>query len=116
MQVLQYLLDDVSEFLKSYNFDVNANDNATEEKGCVNVLKEFIDFISERETENFRVRRHDNNHAVTLTTIHQVYYLPLQSSAVFLSKLIMDHDPGLVYNLEFIVNEFLCICFLILSF
>ncbi|KAK1441467.1 hypothetical protein QVD17_07376 [Tagetes erecta] len=69
--VLQYLLDDVSEFLKSYNFDGNANDNATEEKGCLNVLKEFVDFISERETENFRVRRHDNNHAVTLTTIHQ---------------------------------------------
>ncbi|XP_076890004.1 ATP-dependent DNA helicase SRS2-like protein At4g25120 [Bidens hawaiensis] len=69
--VLQYLLDDVSEFLKSYNFDIKVNNNATEEKGCVNVLKEFIDFISERETENFRVRRHDNNHAVTLTTIHQ---------------------------------------------
>ncbi|KAK9070417.1 hypothetical protein SSX86_010819 [Deinandra increscens subsp. villosa] len=69
--VLQYLLDDVSEFLKSYNFDMDVNDNAAEEKGCVNVLKEFIDFISERETENFRVRRHDNNHAVTLTTIHQ---------------------------------------------
>ncbi|GJR87068.1 ATP-dependent DNA helicase SRS2-like protein [Tanacetum coccineum] len=69
--VLQYLLDDVSEFLKSYNFDINANDKTTEEKGCVNVLKEFIDFISERESENFRVRRHDNDHAVTLTTIHQ---------------------------------------------
>ncbi|KAL8199775.1 hypothetical protein R6Q57_013343 [Mikania cordata] len=69
--VLQYLLDDVSEFLKSYNFDINVNDNTTKEKGCVNVLKEFVDFISERETENFRVRRHDNNHAVTLTTIHQ---------------------------------------------
>ncbi|KAF5766843.1 putative DNA helicase [Helianthus annuus] len=69
--VLQYLLDDVSEFLKSYNFDTDVNDNATEEKGCVNVLKEFIDFISERETENFRARRNDNNHAVTLTTIHQ---------------------------------------------
>ncbi|XP_076930968.1 ATP-dependent DNA helicase SRS2-like protein At4g25120 [Bidens hawaiensis] len=69
--VLQYLLDDVSEFLKSYNFDINVNYNATEEKGCVNLLKEFVDFISERETENFRVRRHDNNQAVTLTTIHQ---------------------------------------------
>ncbi|XP_071711461.1 ATP-dependent DNA helicase SRS2-like protein At4g25120 [Rutidosis leptorrhynchoides] len=69
--VLQYLLDDVSEFLKSYNFDIDENDKATEEKGCVNVLKAFIDFISERETENFRARRHDNNHAVTLTTIHQ---------------------------------------------
>ncbi|GJV64031.1 ATP-dependent DNA helicase SRS2-like protein [Tanacetum coccineum] len=69
--VLQYLLDDVSEFLKSYNFDINANDKTTEQKGCVNVLKEFIDFISERESENFRVRRHDNDHAVTLTTIHQ---------------------------------------------
>ncbi|PWA91794.1 DNA helicase, UvrD/REP type, P-loop containing nucleoside triphosphate hydrolase [Artemisia annua] len=69
--VLQYLLDDVSEFLKSYNFDIDVNDKTRDEKGCVNVLKEFIDFISERESENFRVRRHDNNHAVTLTTIHQ---------------------------------------------
>ncbi|KAI3757750.1 hypothetical protein L6452_05293 [Arctium lappa] len=70
--VLQYMLDDVSEFLKSYNFDIHEkNDNATDEKGCLNVLKAFIDFISERETENFRIRRHDNNHAVTLTTIHQ---------------------------------------------
>lgn len=73
-QVLQYLLDDASEFLKSYNFDINVNYNATEEKGCVNLLKEFVDFISERETENFRVRRHDNNQAVTLTTIHQVHF------------------------------------------
>ncbi|KAI3751165.1 hypothetical protein L2E82_22211 [Cichorium intybus] len=69
--VLQYLLDDVSEFLKSYNFEIDEKDKLTEEKGCVNVLKSFIDFISERETENFRVRRHDNDHAVTLTTIHQ---------------------------------------------
>ena len=44
----------------------------SQEKGCVNVLKSFIDYITERETENFRVRKHDNNHAVTLTTIHQV--------------------------------------------
>ncbi|CAI9302541.1 unnamed protein product [Lactuca saligna] len=71
--VLQYLLDDVSEFLKSYDFDLDEKDKEEKEKekGCVNVLKSFIDFISERETENFRVRRHDNDHAVTLTTIHQ---------------------------------------------
>lgn len=75
MQVLQYLLDDVSEFLKSYNFDIHMNVKGTEEKGCVNVLKEFLDFISDRETENFRARRHNNDHAVTLTTIHQVCFL-----------------------------------------
>nr|XP_043616091.1 ATP-dependent DNA helicase SRS2-like protein At4g25120 [Erigeron canadensis] len=69
--VLQYLLDDASDFLKSYNFDIDENNKDTAEKGCVIILKEFIDFITERETENFRVRRHDNSHAVTLTTIHQ---------------------------------------------
>ncbi|KAM7272183.1 hypothetical protein ACFE04_026846 [Oxalis oulophora] len=69
--VLQYLLDDVSEFL-SKTFATKEEENSLEEeKGCVNILKGFVDFISERETENFRSRRHDNENSVTLTTMHQ---------------------------------------------
>lgn len=44
-----------------------------EQKGCVSLLKEFIDYITEREKENFRSRRHNNENSVTLTTIHQVF-------------------------------------------
>jgi len=76
MQVLQYLLDDVSDFLSTYF--TNAEDieeSSKEEKGCSNILKAFIDYLSLRETENFRSRRHDNKHSVTLTTIHQVILL-----------------------------------------
>ncbi|XP_062163187.1 ATP-dependent DNA helicase SRS2-like protein At4g25120 [Alnus glutinosa] len=70
--VLQYLLDDVSEFLSTKFLAVEgASKIIVEEKGCVNVLKAFIDFISERERENFRSRRHNNENSVTLTTIHQ---------------------------------------------
>ena len=72
MQVLQYLLDDVSEFLSRFTMPEEERDIVAEDKGCTHVLKKFIDYISERERENFRSRRHDNENAVTLTTIHQV--------------------------------------------
>jgi len=44
----------------------------SEDKGCIFVLKAFIDYLFERERENFRARRRDNENSVTLTTIHQV--------------------------------------------
>ncbi|CAN6705458.1 unnamed protein product [Malus baccata var. baccata] len=71
-QVLQYLLDDVSDF-SSTHFVAGKGERevVAEEKGCVNLLKAFIDYISERESENFHSRRHDNQSSVTLTTIHQ---------------------------------------------
>ncbi|KAK9293210.1 hypothetical protein L1049_021199 [Liquidambar formosana] len=70
--VLQYLLDDVSDFLATPLITTEEKkDNLVEEKGCVTVLKAFIDFITGRERENFRSRRHDNEDSVTLTTIHQ---------------------------------------------
>ncbi|KAE8056866.1 hypothetical protein FH972_013602 [Carpinus fangiana] len=70
--VLQYLLDDVSEFLSTkFIAAEGASKTVAEEKGCVIVLKAFIDFISERERENFHSRRHNNENSVTLTTIHQ---------------------------------------------
>ncbi|KAM3682876.1 hypothetical protein ACB098_12G104400 [Castanea mollissima] len=70
--VLQYLLDDVSEFLSTKFVAVEGDAKvAAEGKGCLNVLKAFIEFISERERDNFRSRRHDNEKSITLTTIHQ---------------------------------------------
>jgi hypothetical protein len=46
-----------------------------EDKGCIFALKEFIDYLFEREKENFRAWRKDNQNSVTLTTIHQVTIL-----------------------------------------
>ncbi|KAG1354352.1 ATP-dependent DNA helicase SRS2-like protein [Cocos nucifera] len=65
-RVLQYLMDDVSAFLSTH-FDKSK----IEEKGCLSILKDFIDYICIRETENFRSRRRENENSVTLTTIHQ---------------------------------------------
>lgn len=75
MQVLQYLLDDVSLFLTTgHNAAATEcdDDNTTQGKGCITTLKAFLDYISGRESENFQSRKHDNENSVTLTTIHQV--------------------------------------------
>lgn len=73
VQVLQYLLDDVSDFLATHFTNADGmRESKEEERGCCHILKAFIDFISLRETENFRSRRLDNQNSVTLTTIHQV--------------------------------------------
>lgn len=72
-QVLEYLLDDVTDFLSSQNVPRQDEvDSNMTNKGCVHVLQAFVDYISEREKENFRCRRQDNQDSVTLTTIHQV--------------------------------------------
>nr|XP_027107264.1 ATP-dependent DNA helicase SRS2-like protein At4g25120 isoform X2 [Coffea arabica] len=71
--VLQYLLDDVSDFLTMQGATVEVKtDDGAEGKGCPALLKAFIDYVSERERENFHFRRQDNKDSVTLTTIHQV--------------------------------------------
>lgn len=72
VQVRQYLLDDVSEFLSTKFVEVKGEKDFSEDKGCIFVLKAFIDYLFERERENFRTRRKDNENSVTLTTIHQV--------------------------------------------
>lgn len=89
VQVLQYLLDDVSDFLSNKhtaaeesNLDTaegkaspeEGKDDTAETKGCAATLKAFIDHISERERENFHSRRHDNKDSVALSTMHQVLY------------------------------------------
>uniref|UniRef100_A0A1J3F5Q6 DNA 3'-5' helicase n=1 Tax=Noccaea caerulescens TaxID=107243 RepID=A0A1J3F5Q6_NOCCA len=69
--VLQYLMDDVAEFISTHCTTTGGEADAIQEKKGCNQLNSFINYISERETENFRSRRHDNENSVTLTTIHQ---------------------------------------------
>ncbi|XP_022995240.1 ATP-dependent DNA helicase SRS2-like protein At4g25120 [Cucurbita maxima] len=70
--VLQYLLDDVSNFLSShFTVEEGKTEIVESEPGCLNALKVFVDHISEREKANFCSRRLDNKNSVTLTTIHQ---------------------------------------------
>ncbi|XP_015581831.2 ATP-dependent DNA helicase SRS2-like protein At4g25120 isoform X1 [Ricinus communis] len=69
--VLQYLLDDVSDFLSMQCAIKDVGAVREEERGCITTLKDFIDYITEREKENFRSWRHENENSVTLTTIHQ---------------------------------------------
>ncbi|CAK7336918.1 unnamed protein product [Dovyalis caffra] len=84
--VLQYLLDDVSDVLSKQAAAKEGESEAVQEqKGCVRLLKEFIDYITEREKENFRSLRHDNENSVTLTTIHQSK--GLEWDVVFIVKL-----------------------------
>lgn len=79
LQVADYILDDVNNFLLDYfrPRSANGNDpgieaNKPADKGCLNVLQAFLDYVSAREAENFRLRHQENENAVTLTTIHQV--------------------------------------------
>ncbi|XP_011003551.1 PREDICTED: ATP-dependent DNA helicase SRS2-like protein At4g25120 isoform X2 [Populus euphratica] len=66
-----YLLDDVSDVLSMQVASKEGEGDVQEQKGCVSLLKEFIDYITQREKENFHSRRHNNENSVTLTTIHQ---------------------------------------------
>lgn len=68
---LQYLLDDVSDFLRSHHKFEDSKDGGEVQGGCVHILKSFLDYISTRESENFKSRRQDNGNSVMLTTIHQ---------------------------------------------
>ncbi|KAL2325055.1 hypothetical protein Fmac_024113 [Flemingia macrophylla] len=82
--VLQYLLDDVSEFLSTKLAELKSEREISEDKGCIFVLKEFIDYLFEREKENFQTRRKNNENSVTLTTIHQAK--GLEWDVVFIVK------------------------------
>ncbi|XAR66087.1 DNA helicase [Bertholletia excelsa] len=101
--VLQFLLDDVSEFLSTQSTVPDGEKGSVaEEKGCAYVLKAFLDFISERERENFRSRRHDNEDAVTLTTIHQSK--GLEWDTVFIVKANESEIP-LLHEFNGVANE-----------
>ncbi|XP_054786737.1 ATP-dependent DNA helicase SRS2-like protein At4g25120 isoform X2 [Prosopis cineraria] len=82
--VLQYLLDDVSEFLSTKLVEVKREEEVMLAKGCINVLRTLIDYLSHREKENFSARRKDNDNSVTLTTIHQAK--GLEWDVVFIIK------------------------------
>ncbi|KAJ0961843.1 hypothetical protein J5N97_029671 [Dioscorea zingiberensis] len=99
--VLQFLLDDVSDFLSAHFIGVD-EESKVEEKGCLNILKAFIDYISERETENFRSRRQENGNSVTLTTIHQSK--GLEWDVVFIVKA-NDSEIPLLHEFNGIVKE-----------
>ncbi|KAH9770506.1 dna helicase [Citrus sinensis] len=101
--VLQYLLADVTDFLSTKFTAAKEEGNVDQDKkGCINVLKAFIDYISERETEHFRTRRHDNENSVTLTTIHQSK--GLEWDIVFVAKANETEIP-LVHEFNGAVNE-----------
>ncbi|KAJ7949658.1 ATP-dependent DNA helicase SRS2-like protein [Quillaja saponaria] len=84
--VIQYLLDDVTDFLSTKFIKKKIEKGVTAEwQGCIDVLKAFIDHVSERERENFRSCKQDNVNSVTLTTIHQSK--GLEWDVVFIVKL-----------------------------
>ncbi|PKI54563.1 hypothetical protein CRG98_025077, partial [Punica granatum] len=70
-QVLQYLLDDVANFISTHSTAAEDRDDKEEGRGCLSALQAFVGYTSERERGNFHSRRHDNENSVTLTTIHQ---------------------------------------------
>ncbi|KAK1261462.1 hypothetical protein QJS04_geneDACA008675 [Acorus gramineus] len=101
--VLQYLMDDVSDFLSAHFTNAEAEQACVqEEKGCLNMLKTFIDYISAREIENFRCRKHENSNSVTLTTIHQSK--GLEWDTVFIVKA-NDSEIPLLHECNGIVRE-----------
>ncbi|CAI9091956.1 OLC1v1027080C1 [Oldenlandia corymbosa var. corymbosa] len=101
--VLHYLLDDVSDFLTSQTSPTQEkSDDKTEGLGCLSLLKAFIDYISEREKENFRSRRHDNENSVTLTTIHQSK--GLEWDVVFIVK-VNESEIPLLHDMSGVGTE-----------
>ncbi|XP_010555600.1 PREDICTED: ATP-dependent DNA helicase SRS2-like protein At4g25120 isoform X2 [Tarenaya hassleriana] len=101
--LLQYLMDDVSEFLSTHSTSTEGElDTIKEQKGCIQLLKSFITFISERESGNFRSRRRDNQNSVMLTTIHQSK--GLEWDIVFIVKA-NDNEIPLLHESDNIGDE-----------
>ncbi|XP_028553260.1 ATP-dependent DNA helicase SRS2-like protein At4g25120 isoform X2 [Dendrobium catenatum] len=99
---LEYLLDDVCDFLSLHYKIENRNESSEGQDGCVHVLKSFLDYISMRESENFRSRRQDNNNSITLTTIHQSK--GLEWDIVFIVKA-NDTEIPLLHEFDGAVQE-----------
>ncbi|KAI5013725.1 hypothetical protein ZWY2020_040611 [Hordeum vulgare] len=102
--VLQFLMDDVSDFLSTH-FSSSGGASQTEEKGCTATLKAFIDYISLRETENFRSRKEENKNSITLTTIHQSK--GLEWDVVFIVQ-VNDSEIPLLHEYNGTVKEAGC--------
>jgi hypothetical protein len=45
--------------------------SAEPQRGCVGIVKVFLDHVTAREGQNFKTRREENQNSVTLTTMHQ---------------------------------------------
>ncbi|KAH9321467.1 hypothetical protein KI387_016106, partial [Taxus chinensis] len=72
--VLEYLLDDVSDFLSNHFNSLDKDEKKSNEagqEGCTKVVKAFLDYLSTREMDNFKCRREHNKNSITLTTMHQ---------------------------------------------
>ncbi|CAN1798747.1 ATP-dependent DNA helicase SRS2-like protein At4g25120 [Linum perenne] len=93
--VLQYLLDDVTDFLSMQCTEEEGTDNSMEDKGCAKLLCSFLEYIAEQEKENFRSRRQENQNSITLTTIHQSK--GLEWDVVFIIKA-NDSEIPLLYE------------------
>ncbi|KAL8051059.1 hypothetical protein ABFX02_06G120800 [Erythranthe guttata] len=100
--VLQYLLDDLSLFLTTIHNVAESNDSVAQKKGCMATLKDFLDYISGREKENFQLRKHENEDSVTLTTIHQSK--GLEWDTVFIVK-VNENEIPLLHEYNGALNE-----------
>ncbi|KAG6544381.1 hypothetical protein Mapa_014215 [Marchantia paleacea] len=100
--VLEYLLDDVNEFLGKHYNSCPAKGFELENGGCSTVLRAFLDYMTAREEENFRNRKEENNNSVTLTTMHQSK--GLEWDTVFIVKA-NDTETPLLHEGLGCVNE-----------
>ncbi|KAL7147626.1 hypothetical protein ABFS83_06G119900 [Erythranthe nasuta] len=100
--VLQYLLDDLSLFLTTIHNVAESNDSVAQKNGCMTTLKDFLDYISGREKENFQLRKHENEDSVTLTTIHQSK--GLEWDTVFIVK-VNENEIPLLHEYNGALNE-----------
>ncbi|CAN0906131.1 ATP-dependent DNA helicase SRS2-like protein At4g25120, partial [Linum grandiflorum] len=93
--VLQYLLDDVTDFLSMQGDEGEGTGVLMEDNGCAKLLCSFLKYMAEREKENFHSRRQENQNSVCLTTIHQSK--GLEWDVVFIIKA-NDSEIPLLYE------------------
>lgn len=64
-------------------------------RGCVGLVKVFLDHVNVREGQNFKTRREENQNSVTLTTMHQSKGLEWDN--VFVVK-VNDNETPLLHE------------------
>lgn len=100
--VLQYLLDDVSEFLSAHFSNKNAEKSSSDDNGCSDVLVEFLNYSSTKEAANFQLRKCENTNSITLTTIHQSK--GLEWDTVFIVK-VNESEIPLLHEFNGVINS-----------
>ncbi|KMZ66201.1 hypothetical protein ZOSMA_2G02110 [Zostera marina] len=98
--VLQYLLDDVSEFLSTHCNNC-AENNSSDDNGCLDALVAFLNYLSINEAENFQSRKCENANSITLTTIHQSK--GLEWDTVFIVK-VNESEIPLLHEFKGVIN------------